>query len=123
MNTLAIQVHPDIKISENRAILNDKETYGPDVEHFNPERFLKDGELNEDVRYPDTAYGFGRRICPGRNLADEQMFITFASVLAAFDVTKAVDESGNSIAPEVYYTTGVIRYVCWHLYVIRRDAD
>jgi cytochrome P450 len=95
----------------SRAILNDENKYGPDVATFNPERFLKDGELNPEVRYPDAAFGYGRRICPGRHLAGDSMFITFASVLATFDISRAVDENGNVITPTLFYSTGIIRFV------------
>jgi hypothetical protein len=49
-----------------RAILHDEVVYGPDTEHFIPERWLKDGELNPKLKNPDAAFGFGRRLCAVR---------------------------------------------------------
>jgi cytochrome P450 len=33
----------------------------PDPHTFNPDRFLKDGELDPSIRDPTVAFGFGRR--------------------------------------------------------------
>jgi cytochrome P450 len=42
-------------------MLRDDKQY-PDPHSFKPERFLKDGFLNPDVRDPrDIVFGFGRR--------------------------------------------------------------
>jgi cytochrome P450 len=39
----------------------DEEVY-PDAESFKPERFIKNGTLNEEIRDPrDIVFGFGRR--------------------------------------------------------------
>ncbi|KDR69235.1 hypothetical protein GALMADRAFT_256076 [Galerina marginata CBS 339.88] len=46
------------------AMLYDEDEYA-DRSAFNPDRFMKDGQLNPDVRDPSLmAFGFGRRICP-----------------------------------------------------------
>lgn len=44
-----------------RAILHDEAVY-PDPFKFNPERFLKDGQLDPSVPDPAAAFGFGRRV-------------------------------------------------------------
>ena len=44
-----------------RSILHDRKAFNNPHE-FQPERYLKDGKLNPDVRDPDCAvFGFGRR--------------------------------------------------------------
>ena len=44
-----------------RSILNDHKVFD-NPEEFQPERYLKDGKLNPDVRDPEcAAFGFGRR--------------------------------------------------------------
>lgn len=66
-------------------MLRDPRTY-KDPEQFNPERYLG--------RYPERdprpmVFGFGRRACPGRLLADETFFIIVARSIALFDIQKA----------------------------------
>ena len=44
-----------------RAMLNDERDY-PEPREFRPERFLRNGKLDDSVRDPmDIAFGFGRR--------------------------------------------------------------
>ncbi|KAI0340899.1 CyP450 monooxygenase [Trametopsis cervina] len=83
----------------------------PEPERFNPDRFLKNGEINKNVRNPEMAFGFGRRICPGRHLALETAFLVVSSVLHTFDVMPSVDDSGNALDPIPQATLGHISYV------------
>ncbi|KAK7694991.1 hypothetical protein QCA50_002179 [Cerrena zonata] len=92
------------------SILHDEKAY-PNPNAFNPERFLKDGVLNPDVRDPGVAcFGFGRRICPGRFMAKESLYIIISSLVAAFDFTKAVGPDGVPITPKTNYTTDLLNH-------------
>ncbi|KZV72303.1 cytochrome P450 [Peniophora sp. CONT] len=86
------------------AILHDEKTY-PDPERLLPERWL-----GKEKDFPDAAFGFGRRHCPGKQLSREWMFITFASILATYNVSKAVDASGKEIEPVDDYSATVFSY-------------
>lgn len=51
------------------ALLRDQNIYGADTDKFIPERFItKDGKIDADKDHHlyDTAFGWGRRICPGK---------------------------------------------------------
>ncbi|KAF8157210.1 cytochrome P450 [Crassisporium funariophilum] len=97
-----------IVIANAWAMLYDEGTY-PDASNFKPERFLKDGKLDPNVRDPSTmAFGFGRRICPGSHIALAALWLTAATVLATFKISKAVDENGSTIEPSREYQTGLI---------------
>ncbi|KAI0657965.1 cytochrome P450 [Cubamyces menziesii] len=84
-----------IVIPNQWAMSRDPTQY-PDPETFNPDRFLKNGQLNPDVRDPASyVFGFGRRICPGRHFAEISMMITCASILHAFAISPPLDEQGK----------------------------
>ncbi|KAI0754704.1 cytochrome P450 [Daedaleopsis nitida] len=92
------------------AMARDESAY-QDADTFNPDRFMKDGKFNPEVRDPYTfAFGFGRRICPGRHFADTSLFIIIASVLHALTIDYAIDENGRPITPVPSMTDGVLSY-------------
>ncbi|KAK7046397.1 cytochrome P450 [Favolaschia claudopus] len=100
-----------IVVGNTWAILHDETVY-PDPYAFNPERFLReDGTLNPEVPSPDEAFGYGRRRCPGRHMADAGLWVAIASILASFDITKAMDEHGREIEPSYEFDAGFIKYV------------
>jgi len=85
-----------------RAILHDPAMY-PEPDAFKPERFINsDGSLRDDPVLT-SAFGFGRRICPGRHFVDASLFIVVASILSVFDIKKAKGSDGG---PNAYPFTG-----------------
>ncbi|KAJ6535985.1 cytochrome P450 [Mycena vulgaris] len=97
-----------IVMGNSWALLHDERTYGPDTDIFRPERFLgRDGKRNE-VPYPEEYFGYGRRICPGRGMALEAIWIVFVSVLAVFDISPALDENGVPIQVKGEFTSAFV---------------
>lgn len=99
----------------------------PNAEKFIPERFLDtEGVLTDDT--PDFVYGFGRRICPGkqrsitpghhsyayssssgRHIADASLWIAMVTMLATLDFNLAKDADGREIEFEAEYMNGLAR--------------
>ena len=65
---------------------------------FKPERFLNSDPAAR-APFPEAAFGFGRRKCPGRALALDTMWITIASMLAVFEFLPATDAEGRPAPP------------------------
>ncbi|KAJ7091701.1 cytochrome P450 [Mycena crocata] len=95
----------------------------PDPFEFRPERFLKDGTLNLDVRDPRTfAFGFGRRSCPGAHMGYSFLWMVVASILCCFDVQKAIDEEGNIVEPSYAYSSGLLRSARFRVLLLRNKV-
>ncbi|KAH6908264.1 O-methylsterigmatocystin oxidoreductase [Coprinopsis sp. MPI-PUGE-AT-0042] len=87
------------------AIMHDPEVFENPME-FRPERYLKDGQIDPAVLDPEGgAFGYGRRICPGRFLSKEIVTIMAASLLSVFDIRPAKDSKGDPIP--LKYDTGI----------------
>ncbi|KAJ4478123.1 cytochrome P450 [Lentinula aciculospora] len=81
--------------------------YGHDSEHFNPGRFLDvDGKLDSSI--PDTrdeghfSYGFRKRICAGRHVANNSLFIHIAFLLWAFNISPEINAHGSPNLPDPF---------------------
>ncbi|KAF7978447.1 hypothetical protein HWV62_638 [Athelia sp. TMB] len=99
-----------IVIPNAHQMLNDEHVY-PEPSKFNPERFFKDGKIDLSVRSPlIAAFGFGRRICPGRALGESSAWLAAGSILAMFNLSKATDHNGVTIEPSGRYTSGLVRH-------------
>jgi cytochrome P450 len=73
---------------------------------FKPERFLS-SDGNQPELDPQTyAFGFGRRVCPGRVLAENALFLNIAQSLAVFNISKEEKEPDM----ELKFTPGVVSH-------------
>ncbi|KAL0565745.1 hypothetical protein V5O48_016273 [Marasmius crinis-equi] len=87
------------------AMLHDESVYPrPDV--FDPDRYSgKDGrKIEDDPR--QIAFGFGRRICPGRYIAEASIWIQIALALACLQIDKPLGEE-----PEAAFTSGLLSHL------------
>ncbi|KAH8696732.1 putative cytochrome P450 oxidoreductase OrdA-like protein [Talaromyces proteolyticus] len=78
---------------------------------FKPERFLATDE--HPIPEPDphaVAFGFGRRICPGRLLADTSLYINVAQSLAVFSISKHVNSKGLEVEDIMNFQPGVVSH-------------
>ncbi|KAF5344480.1 hypothetical protein D9758_014138 [Tetrapyrgos nigripes] len=62
-----------------------------DPEQFNPDRFLNSSDTTTD---PSAwIFGIGRRICPGRHLAEASLMAIIPGILSAFDISPKNSET------------------------------
>ncbi|CCM05895.1 uncharacterized protein FIBRA_08133 [Fibroporia radiculosa] len=83
----------------------------PDPEAFYPERF--EGVDPNDLGERDSrkfAFGFGRRVCPGRDLADGTIWLTMANMMVTLDITRIIDAAGEEVVPSGARTSGFVEH-------------
>ncbi|KAI0800113.1 CyP450 monooxygenase [Fomes fomentarius] len=92
--------------------LSRDQSHYPDPERFAPERFLnEEGQINPDVLDPRKfAFGYGRRVCPGRHLGEASVFVTIASILHTYMIEPPVNERGVALALDVKFVEGILSY-------------
>jgi len=89
---------------------NDPNTY-PEPRKFRPERFLEGDGHEPEADPTENIFGWGRRICPGRLIAESAVFVTIAQTLAAYTMTKPVGADGKEIEPKVEYIPGIVAHL------------
>jgi hypothetical protein len=47
------------------------------------------------------------RECPGQYVADTSVWIVFATILSTLTISKARDENGQEITPEIAFVVGL----------------
>jgi cytochrome P450 len=94
---------------------HDPAVFGEDADKFRPERHLDEhGELLsgtvETVQAGHVTFGFGRRSCVGKYLANDTLFINTARMLWAAKLEGARDENGNEVPLDTdnFVDTGLV---------------
>ena len=92
-----------------RAISRDP-TMFPDPESFNPLRWLEPSYSTYQeplTQYPTiincTQFGYGRRLCQGQTVADEDLLIGIGSIAWLFDLSKHSDEADDGSCTDSGY--------------------
>ena len=85
---------------------HDRAIFGDDADEFRPERHLDDkGELGpgpiETNQEGHASFGFGRRICVAKLLANNSLFIYTARILWAASLECVKDENGKDVLPDM----------------------
>jgi cytochrome P450 len=85
---------------------HDRAVFGEDADKFRPERHLDEhGELFpgpvETYKAGHVSFGFGRRICVGKDLANESLFINTARILWAAELARPQDKSGKEVPLDI----------------------
>ncbi|KAK2051646.1 cytochrome P450 [Colletotrichum caudatum] len=70
------------------AITRDTAVFGADADDFRPERWLERGGGGD---LPRTSFGYGRRLCPGRHVGRDGLWVMAARLLWAFDMEAPTD--------------------------------
>ncbi|KAJ3775933.1 cytochrome P450 [Lentinula raphanica] len=90
------------------SIHHDTQLYGDDAEHFNPSRYLNASDGRVESSIEDTkdeghfSFGFGKRICVGRHVANNSLFINIAYLLWAFNITAELDSDSKPKLPDPF---------------------
>ncbi|KAJ7147104.1 cytochrome P450 [Mycena crocata] len=90
------------------AMVHDESIY-PEPDKFKPERFF-DGHGQLTTEDSILAFGFGRRACVGRHVADATVWGAIVSLLSVFNIAKAKDAAGNEIPIDPVYSDGLISH-------------
>lgn len=109
---------------------------------FSPTRFLPKPEGKGEPHFKPV-FGYGRRsvssqvggwgalfahssrrVCPGRFLVNDSLWIAIATILATLTISNKLDENGNKIIPSAKMTEGLARYACSvHIAAIHIDDN
>ncbi|TFK48004.1 cytochrome P450 [Heliocybe sulcata] len=113
-----------IVLGNSWSILRDPVRY-PEPDQFKPERFLtKDESLATDVPDPSiAAFGYGRRICPGRHFSDSSIYLLVACMLATFNISPPIGEDGAPIKITAEMSAGAVLRPARVDYIVKPRSD
>jgi hypothetical protein len=77
-----------------------------DLISFKPEHFLSN-KPEQDLQ--TLVFGFGNRVCHGHILADSSIYLTIATSLSAFSISKPVQDSAE-LDVQPHFMPGITSY-------------
>ncbi|KAH9937586.1 cytochrome P450 [Fomitopsis serialis] len=90
------------------AILRDRRLYS-NPEEFNPDRFVPSDGYEPEYDPRQICFGFGRRKCPGMQLAQMSLSLVVATTLSVFNISKP-SVNGKVVEPLVQFTANPISH-------------
>lgn len=97
-----------------RSLARDPTVY-PDPDRFNPERYLDPSypTYREPLsEYPTIkgyhGFGFGRRVCPGQELAEAELLVACAALASSFRLEKKRLANGQYVPIDDYDFTSTL---------------
>lgn len=85
------------------------ETMYQNPEVFNPDRYIPEDEGGAGEPFLQGPFGFGRRICVGKHLAQASVWIALATLISTMDISNPLGPDGKEVEPEVKFSTGLSR--------------
>ena len=83
----------------------DENIYGPDAGFFRPERWLEDDEKTRQYNKYNMAFGYGARVCLGREIANMELYKAPLQFFRMFEPVLA-----NKEEPGKYLIKGGVSY-------------
>jgi cytochrome P450 len=106
---------------QNMRVLNfDRDVFGRNAAEFDPARYLDEkGQVKtliEGREEGHVSFGFGRRVCPGRHVAEATLAIDFATVLWAMRFERP-EGSRDELDVRTIVQSGLTAYVSFACFV------
>ncbi|KAF9456640.1 cytochrome P450 [Collybia nuda] len=107
-----------IVFANARGVSLDENVYH-DPHRFHPERFLP-GPAGLGEPFLNAAFGYGRRECPGRHVAETSLWIAVVSILAVFSIE-------STVPPKMEFSVGLahrpVQFECTFRDRLRRGQE
>ncbi|KAI1765031.1 cytochrome P450 [Hypoxylon sp. FL1150] len=91
----------------NTYAMSRDQTVYKDPERFSPDRYIPKEEGGDGEPLLVGPFGFGRRVCVGRHLAQASVWMVMATLIATTDISKPIGPDGKPVEQEIKFSTGL----------------